>query len=366
MLNDRRSRVVRLGVTNACALLYALAGVQIAHAQSSVTLYGALDASILYTNKNLNKTTGGNSGSAVAFTDSGQEPSRFGLRGVEDLGGNMKAIFTLESGFSTANGGLGNSNWNFFGRQAFVGISGDYGTVTAGLQYSPFVVAQFESDPRALMGFASLLEISSAFVGVTGGYNSNAIVYKSPRIAGLQGSAMLALGGQAGDFQAGRQYAGSLIYQAHELLLTAALYSGNPGGSASGSIPPSTVSFFGRNLGASYKFGKLTVKAAFNSYNIQQSFNAYIYSAGLSYAITPGLFIDGAGYEVRDENNPNNHALVAASSLEYLISKKTTVYTQVGFVNNHGKMPIGLSNNNALNGVVGMTTGVSAGIRHVF
>lgn len=335
-------------------------------AQSSVTLYGELDASVLYTSRNLNQQTGANKGSAFAFTDSGQNPTRFGMVGVEDLGGNMRAMFTLESGFSMANGAFGNSNRNLFGRQAYVGVSGDYGAVTAGLQHSPFVVAQFQTDPRSLNGFASLLEIKSAFISATGSYNSNAIVYKSPKLAGFQGSAMIALGGEAGDFQAGRQYSGYLSYSNQALLVAAAYYNGNPGGTASGSIPSTTASFVGRTIGASYKFGKMTLRAAFNSFNVQHSFNAYVYSAGLFYLITPALSIDGAAYEIRDQNAPQNHAFVTASSVQYLLSTRTTVYAQVGLINNHGKMQIGMSNNNALNGVTGLTTGVSVGMRHSF
>ncbi|CAE6797956.1 Outer membrane porin protein 32 [Paraburkholderia aspalathi] len=123
-----------LGLVGACALGTA----QSAHAQSSVTLYGIVDGSILYTNKTLNATTGQNAGRQYSFTDSGLSGSRFGLRGAEDLGGSMRAIFELESGISIANGAFSNSNGNAFGRQAWVGVDSRYGTVKAGLQFSPF------------------------------------------------------------------------------------------------------------------------------------------------------------------------------------------------------------------------------------
>jgi Gram-negative porin len=78
-----------------------------AHAQSSVTLYGVTDIGLLYTNKNLNQATGSNAGSKISLTDGNQSASRFGLRGVEDLGGGLQAIFTLESGISMSNGSSG-------------------------------------------------------------------------------------------------------------------------------------------------------------------------------------------------------------------------------------------------------------------
>ena len=98
-------------------MVAALAGVfaSAAQAQSSVTLYGLIDAGITYTNNQ--------QGHSNWQMTSGQvNGSRFGLRGSEDLGGGLKAIFTLENGFSIANGTLG-QNGRLFGRQAFVGLS---------------------------------------------------------------------------------------------------------------------------------------------------------------------------------------------------------------------------------------------------
>ncbi|NMM01535.1 porin [Paraburkholderia sp. RP-4-7] len=361
MLKGCRIRAVKLGVAGACVV----GAVQCAHAQSSVTLYGVLDASILYTNKSVNSKTGGNGGSLVALTDAGQQATRFGMRGVEDLGGGMKALFVLESGFSIANGSFSNGNRNLFGRQAYVGLSSDYGTLTAGLQYSPFNKASYYTEPANTSFFAATPIIGTDLTGVTGEFNQNALVYTSPEVFGLQGSVMLAMGGQAGDFQAGRQYSGSLVYNFKSLTLMAGFYSGNPGGPQA-TVLPSTVSFVGRELGASYKFGSLTVRANFSTYNVQNSYNAYVYSAGLMYSITPAVILDGAVYEIRDENNPNNHALLLSSSVQYLLSKATSVYGQIGSVTNHGTMRFGISVNNGLTEPLGTTLGVGIGIRHTF
>jgi general bacterial porin, GBP family len=102
------------------------------HAQSSVTLYGLIDSGLTYTNnqhgqKNFQATSGDTNG------------SRWGLRGAEDLGGGLKAIFTLENGFSIQSGSLGQGG-RMFGRQAFVGLSSEsYGALTAGRQYDSVV-----------------------------------------------------------------------------------------------------------------------------------------------------------------------------------------------------------------------------------
>src|ERR1700748_3251322 len=87
----------------------------VAHAQSSVTLYGLLDAGLTYTS-NVDHNSKWAAGSG------GINQSMFGLRGSEDLGNGLKAIFTLESGFGINNGRFGN-NGGMFKRQAFVGPS---------------------------------------------------------------------------------------------------------------------------------------------------------------------------------------------------------------------------------------------------
>ena len=103
-----------------------------AHAQSSVTLYGAIDAGIAYVNNVAGSHTWLQSTSA--FT-----PTLFGLRGAEDLGGGLKAIFNLESGFNLNNGTLAN-NGALFGRKAYVGLQSDqYGALTLGRQFDSVV-----------------------------------------------------------------------------------------------------------------------------------------------------------------------------------------------------------------------------------
>lgn len=119
---------------NKTLIVAALAGIPAiaAHAQSSVTLYGLIDAGITYTNNQ-----GGHS--AWQETSGSINGSRWGLRGTEDLGGGLKAIFTLENGFGINNGTL-KQNGREFGRQAFVGLAHDgFGSLTLGRQYDSVV-----------------------------------------------------------------------------------------------------------------------------------------------------------------------------------------------------------------------------------
>ncbi|SAL09855.1 porin [Caballeronia peredens] len=104
-----------------------------AHAQSSVTLYGIIDAGITYANK---VATATGHDSVVKYGDGVAQGSRWGLRGTEDLGGGLKAIFVLESGFNSGDGTLGQGGAEF-GRQAYVGLANNqYGSLTLGRQYS--------------------------------------------------------------------------------------------------------------------------------------------------------------------------------------------------------------------------------------
>src|SRR5579863_7049877 len=102
-----------------------------AHAQSSVTLYGVLDAGIVYAN-NAHAPGSATSGQSYSLGSGAVSNTLWGLKGSEDLGGGLHAVFKLENGFNLNNGALTQSN-EIFGRQAWVGLQSDqYGTVTLG------------------------------------------------------------------------------------------------------------------------------------------------------------------------------------------------------------------------------------------
>jgi predicted porin len=104
----------------------------LAHAQNTVTLYGQIDAGLMYTN---DVKHGATQGSLFQATSGNTNGSQFGIRGSEDLGGGVKTIFKLENGFNIQNGKLGQDN-RLFGRQAYVGIRDEQlGTLTVGRQY---------------------------------------------------------------------------------------------------------------------------------------------------------------------------------------------------------------------------------------
>src|SRR5258708_2326440 len=103
-------------------LLIGLLGYTNCYAQSNVTLYGAIDNGLDYTSNMAGKI----SYQALSSVKWG---SRVGFLGREDLGGGEAAIFTIENGFSGTTGVLQQGGL-LFGRQAFVGLSGPWGTFT--------------------------------------------------------------------------------------------------------------------------------------------------------------------------------------------------------------------------------------------
>jgi predicted porin len=348
----------------ACGMAALLLG-GTACAQSSVTLYGVLDAGVLYTSKSLGSTGGENAGKNISFIEGGVAPSQFGLAGSEDLGGGLRVNFKLESGISTANGGFADCNGNLFGCQAWVAVDSQYGSVKAGLQFSPFFTALYQSDPRDFSLFGSGIVNYIGNVLGTSIFNANAVSYTSPEIAGLQGSVMYALGGTAGDFLAGRQYSGSLKYERGGFMINASIYDGNAGGNAQ-TPTPTTLELEGRTIGAAYKFGSLTAKLSFVNYKVAGSFNNNVYGGGLDYHVVPTLELNGGVWVTSDRDHTTNHSIMGALGANYFLSRRTTLYAQVGAVNNHGEMDTGISVNGALYGPEGTTISAVVGMRHSF
>lgn len=128
----------------------------LANAQSNVTIYGRIDVGVEHITK-LPTATGDDS--LTGLQNGGILPSIWGFRGNEDLGGGLKAVFNLEGDFDGSTGGerFGGA-LRIFGRQANVGLSGGWGTVLLGRQYSPAILADLGTDPRGFKeSFSSLL-----------------------------------------------------------------------------------------------------------------------------------------------------------------------------------------------------------------
>lgn len=175
----------------------------VAHAQSSVTIYGIIDASVAYNSKvatGVGSATGNRAG-----VDSGAiKGSRIGFKGSEDLGGGLKAVFNLENGFNVDSGAAA-QNGTLFGRTATVGLSGNFGTVLLGRQ------KDFIDDLSAynsVNDFGGLVSnVHAKDLDRTNGERvNNSIRYNTPNINGFYGSVIYGFGENAGSTSTGQSY----------------------------------------------------------------------------------------------------------------------------------------------------------------
>ncbi len=226
--------------------LAAVAATGAAFAQSSVTLYGVADASISKTNKaglgygndKLQLSTNGtmNNGS-----------SRLGVRGVEDLGGGLKASFNFEQGVNLGSGATDAVTWQ---RAAFVALSGGFGEIYAGRRLTPsfFGVAAWE-----LTGTANYSATAAqfAFAGA-GSRNNSHIGYTTPNFGGLTATIGTTLEGNDASTADGLQskYDMNVIYK---------------GGPIAAGFSYNKVKGADKNwsLGAAYNLGVATVAASY-------------------------------------------------------------------------------------------------------
>ncbi|CAB3743098.1 porin [Paraburkholderia rhynchosiae] len=343
-------------------------------AQSSVTLYGIVDTSVRYlTNSNANND------SQLAMGVGPVTGSRWGLKGKEDLGAGLQAIFKLENGFNLWNGQLASAN-TLFNRAAYVGLSSDrYGAITFGRQntplfdqlgsvYDPLTVGNYDQDgwlPGAL-GYGLRQTNSIKYSGQFGGLNVEAM-YGVGGVAGSIGAsnmygltASYVVGGLSFDvgyqqnsdntnnkfrvanvgvvyaFSAVKAYAGWLYSQDNTGIVD--IYMGASGSPASGWTPTR------------------------NTDRIDNGF--YV---GATWQVSAPLLLTAAGYYDRSRNALNSDGVTlgrgtrysAVLLAEYAVSKRTEVYGTVDFIRGTGAATADfLGRNNQ--------TGVALGIRNVF
>ncbi len=187
----------------------AVASAAVTAQTANVTLYGVVDTYIA------NVRTSGTGGASATLLDAGGlSGSRFGFRGSESLGGGLNAVFTLEGGINSdigtsAQGGA------IFGRQAFVGLNGGFGSVTAGRQYAPIFYVFGDVDSDSLSNFSPVthqmlsnnLAQSSTSLRI-----NNALVYATPNMGGFGMRAMWAFGESTAGTSAGRNLGFNATY----------------------------------------------------------------------------------------------------------------------------------------------------------
>jgi predicted porin len=345
------------------ALLFALSGS--AYAQSSVTLYGILDFAVSYYN---NASQGG---SFIGIpTVTGELPSRWGIKGVEDVGGGYKVLFVLENGFQPGTGVL-NYGGRLFGRQAYVAVSSNaYGTLTFGRQMNMTMYAQANADVigpslHSMAAFDAYLPNarSDNAIGYMGTFHGLTLggTYSFGRdAAGPVGPSATNCAGQVpGDFIACRQYTALIAYDAANFGLAASYDVARGGTGALAPLNNPAYTDTHNIINAYVKVGPAKFGVGWIRRNTAAAshLQADIIFAGGTYYATPFLSLDlqGVRYLQRVEGGKGDaNSTLLIGRVNYFLSKRTTVYASLGYMFNSAQ---------AANPVAGGT--VAAGVNQV-
>lgn len=383
-----KKNMVALAVTAAFALP--------AFAQSSITLYGVIDEGINYTSNAGDK-------SAYQLESGYAQGSRWGLKGSEDLGSGLKAIFDLENGFDVNSGALGEGG-RIFGRQAFVGLtSANYGTLTLGRQYDSVVDYLAPTTANGNWG-GYLLSHPYDNDNTDNSFRvNNTVKYASPSFAGLQFGGTYSFSNETG-FANNRTYSLGGQYANGGLLVGAAyLEANNPGFTADGSIATDDANFISERLrifggGVNYTFGGATVGFAYTNTNVGQpsATDTSVYVGAVTppnggtltalkfqnfeingkYQFTPAFFV-GVQYvytaatmdATSGNENPKYHTFGLMA--DYNLSKRTDFYFQAAYQKVAGDKTDTVLDDAYIPGSAGVSSSanqvtVRAAIRHQF
>ncbi|WP_244817739.1 porin [Caballeronia sp. Lep1P3] len=319
-------------------------------AQTSVTLYGVLDEGFDYTSNVASERV-------YELTSGYASGSRWGMRGVEDLGGGTQAVFQLESGVNVSNGAAGQGG-RMFGRQAYVGVrNAQYGAVTLGRQYDS--VVDYLAPTTANGNFAGYL-FAHPFDNDNTDNSfrvNNTVKYASPAFGGFRFGGTYSFS-NASSFADNRQYSVGASYANGGLLIGAAyLRADNAGLTDAGAIAANDASFVARRMqvfgaGIDYTFGAATAGFAYTNASYRDPVtNGYIggslasggdtlknlryqnFEVNGKYQFAPDFFV-GAQYvysmETYDSASGKVRPKIHSAGLmaDYSLSKRTDVYVQ--------------------------------------
>ena len=326
-----------------------------ASAQSSVTLYGIIDAAVVH------KTTQTASGGTGSL-DAGQLlTSRWGIKGSEDLGGGLKANFNLEGtlfndtgaagvGFGKDVNGSSNTQaggtTSLFDRLAWVGLSGGFGTIVAGRNNMLSADALASSDPMGLAHAptnpnVALSTLNSA--GFFGNFGSNgggsalrqnnSVKYTTPvNSYGFGGSAMYAFGEQAGNISA-NSYKGLSGYFSDGKSVVGATY-----GKYQDAVPVGGSTLTQMGFGMKIVMDdKITIKGTYTETKVDTTQRKItVFGAGVDYALAPAVTLTGAYYDSKMSGVATGLSDQYVAMAKYAFSKRTTAYASFTHINAGG------------------------------
>ena len=310
----------------AAAALTAFVGA--ASAQSSVTLFGIVDLAA----RNVNNGSGG---SLKTVSPNGQGSSRLGFRGIEYLGGGLKAGFWLEGDLSLDTGGgptAGNGNtansqtWQ---RRSTVSLMGSFGEVRMGRDYVPTFTNTSTYDIWSYQGVSTIANVRGAFLGSGGAGTAvranNTISYFLPTLGGAYGQVTVAAG--EGAQATANKYTGARLGYAAGPLNVSAAYGKTDKISGLTMIDDlKTVS-----IGGSYSLGFATVLAAYEKSDYSTSYQKLGTVAGL---IPIGAGTIKLSYTKAGSNVSTYQAKLLGAGYVYDLSKRTSLGLGYGRVDN--------------------------------
>ncbi|MFT4063954.1 porin [Paraburkholderia sp.] len=330
-----------------------------AHAQNSVTLYGLIDEGLNYTSN-----VRGHSNWEMASGES--QGSRWGLKGSEDLGGGIQAVFTLENGFDVSSG-RAMEGGRMFGRQAYVGLSKNgIGSLTFGRQYDSLV--EFLGPLTANGNWGGFL-----FDHPYGNDNTdnffrfdNAVQFNSANLAGFQLSTTYAFSNSAGQFSKNNAQSVGAGYTKGPLTIGLGFINVNdPGANTAGAVTTDDAGFLASRQrvyggGLSYQIGQSTLAFVYTHTDLKdptsfQYISGSIVPPGQSvsslkfdnfeinatYNVTPAFLLGAMYYYTQGKldasrSNAKLHWQMVGLMADYNLSKRTDVYIQGTYMKVNG------------------------------
>lgn len=348
------------------AVLAAATGV--AQAQSSVVIYGTVDAGFV-------SERGGVNGNVNKIDSGVASASRLGFKGTEDLGSGLSALFVLESGFKVDSGSQDGEA--LFGRQAYVGLSSKTaGTVTLGRQYTPWYNTLSKvADPFAAGYAGSAKNLFPA--GTT--RTSNTVLYSSPSFSGFDADVAYSTANKDQESlvssKIGRQMGASVGYANGPLNARLAYNNTSNEATAEGSarnwLAAANYDFavakayvaYGVNKGAKSSLRNNGDVNAFNYISAKTSDDSTTALIGATVPVGPAGTVMASIIHVNDKNSSNADANQFALGYSYALSKRTSTYASYAKISNKNRAGYTVGNNSNVG------TGDKAfnvGVRHSF
>ena len=341
-------------LTLVAGAVLALVSTTSALAQSTVTLYGIVDAALIYTTKQT--TTGG----AKTEIGAGQlATSRWGMRGTEDLGGGLKANFVLEGtlindtgatglgfGGNTTVAGVvvgnpGGSSNSLFDRAATVGLSGGFGAITLGRQNilgvdsigmaDPIGLSQPGINPNVAFSALNSGALYSTFGTNDGGAalrQNNSIRYVTPVMSGFGGALMYGFGEKVAETtnptgnSSANSYAGISGFFTDGTSGVALAYA-----KLNNRADNSKLTLWGG--GAKYAVTSgLTLKVTYAQNEVDTTNRKIaVIGAGVDFMVMPALTLTAAVYNSKRSGDVNGKANQYVGLAKYALCKRTNLYT---------------------------------------